>query len=64
MNRSPIIDEIRNYREQHARSCGFDLKRIAEDIRRGEQKLREEGWTIVAAEKVEVGDPTGPKRTR
>ena len=47
MNRSPIVDEIRNYREAHARCHGFDLKRIAEDIRHGEQKLRDEGWTVV-----------------
>lgn len=47
MNTSPIIDEIRNYREAHARSFGFDLKRIAEDIRRTERKLREEGCVVV-----------------
>ena len=53
MNKSPIIDEIRNYREEHARSCGYDLKRIAEDIRRTEQRLREEGCTLVV-EKAEM----------
>jgi len=47
MNRSPIIDEIRKYREKHARSCAFDLTRIVEDTRRAEQKLRQEGWTVV-----------------
>ncbi len=60
MNKSPIIDEIRNYREAHARSCGFDLKRVAEDIRHGEQKLRDEGWTIVV-EKVERKAPAAQK---
>ena len=60
MNRSPIIEEIRRYREEHARSCGFDLKRIAEDIRRTEQRLREEGC-IVVLEKAEMNTPTQSK---
>ena len=60
MNKSPIIDEIRAYREEHARSCGFDLERIVEDTRRVEQKLREEGWTLVT-EKAEKKPPAGPK---
>jgi len=60
MNSSPIVDEIRNYREAHARSHGFDLKRIVEDIRHGERKLRDEGWTIVV-EKVEQKAPAGLK---
>lgn len=63
MNRSPIVDEIRNAREAHARSHGFDLNRIAEDIRHGEQKLRDEGWTVVV-EKVEQKAPAGVETTQ
>ncbi|MDQ1256535.1 MAG: hypothetical protein QG656_1131 [Candidatus Hydrogenedentes bacterium] len=48
MNDPSLIDVIRQYREEHARSCGFDLKRIAEDIRRDEEELRRKGWTVVA----------------
>ena len=48
---NPIIDEIRTYREQHAASCNYDLKRIVEDIRKGEQKLRDEGWRLIACPK-------------
>jgi hypothetical protein len=48
MNSSPTIDEICAYREEHARSFGFDLKRIVEDAQSSEQKLREEGWTVVS----------------
>jgi len=63
MNRSPIVEEIRHYRQEHARSCGHDLNRIAEDIRRGEQKLRDEGWTIVV-EKAEMSTPAASKTGR
>ena len=59
MNNASIIEEIRYYREDHARSCGFDLKRIVEDTRRAEQKLREEGWTVVR-EKAKKKAPVGP----
>ncbi len=49
MNTDSLVDEIRKYREEHARSCNYDLKCIVEDIQRGEQRLREEGWTFAPA---------------
>ncbi len=47
MNNTSIIDEIRGYRENHARTFGFDLDRIVEDTRRAEERLRSEGWNVV-----------------
>lgn len=47
MNNPSMIDEIRDYREQHVRKFGFDLERIVEDTQRTEEKLREEGWDVV-----------------
>lgn len=39
-----IVDEIRRYREAHAASVNYDLKRITEDLQREE---RESGRGIV-----------------
>ena len=58
MNSSPIIDEIRQCREEHARSCNSDLLQIVNDIRRTEEELREQGWTVVI-EKAKMCSPTG-----
>ncbi|HOE67045.1 MAG TPA: hypothetical protein PLO62_11020 [Candidatus Hydrogenedentes bacterium] len=62
MNKSPIVEEIRACREAHARSCGYDLDRILKDIRLSEQKLREEGWTVVA-ERAEMKPSAASKQT-
>lgn len=59
MNKDPIIEEIRRYREEHARSLDFDLKRIVEETRETEQRLREQGWTVVR-EKAVRRKPIGP----
>lgn len=39
-----IVEEIRRWREAHARSFDFDVKRIAADLRRQE---RESGVKVV-----------------
>ncbi len=35
----PIIDEIHRFREEHAAKFNYDLKKIAEDIRRQAKKI-------------------------
>ena len=47
MNARDPIDEVRSVRERHAAKFGYDLIRIAEDIRKGEDKLLAEGWKLV-----------------
>jgi hypothetical protein len=47
MNENEIVSEIRRIREQHAKEFGYDLDRIAADIRKGEEALRNDGWTLV-----------------
>ena len=47
MNNPSIIEEIRKYREEHARKFGFDLGRIVEDAQQTEGTLRDEGWNVV-----------------
>lgn len=33
----PIVEEIRRYRQQHAKQFGHDLKRIVADLRKKEE---------------------------
>lgn len=42
-----IIQEVRNIREQHAASLGFDLDRIYADLKARQEKHEAEGWDIV-----------------
>jgi hypothetical protein len=44
-----IIQEVRNIREQHAASMGFDLDRIYADLKSRQEKHAAEGWVIVPA---------------
>jgi hypothetical protein len=45
-----IIDEIRRYRDEHARKCGYDIHKIFEELRQGTEKLKAEGWEFVSPE--------------
>ncbi|HHW78690.1 MAG TPA: hypothetical protein GX399_16925 [Xanthomonadaceae bacterium] len=42
-----IIQEVRNIREQHAASLGYDLDRIYADLKARQEKHATEGWVIV-----------------
>ncbi|MGH8475820.1 MAG: hypothetical protein ACRER2_08645 [Methylococcales bacterium] len=42
-----IIQEVRNIREQHATSLGYDLDRIYTDLKARQEKHAAEGWVIV-----------------
>jgi hypothetical protein len=48
-----IIQEVRNIREQHAASMGYDLDRIYADLKARQEKHAAEGWVIVSP-------PSGP----
>ncbi len=42
-----IIDEIRSYREKYARKFNFDLDRIFADLKKKEDELRKQGFSVV-----------------
>lgn len=42
-----IIQEVRDIREQHAASMGYDLDRIYIDLKARQEKHAAEGWVIV-----------------
>ena len=48
-----IVQEIRNIREQHAASLGYDLDRIFADLKARQAKHAAEGWIVVPP-------PSGP----
>jgi hypothetical protein len=39
----PIVEEVRAARQQHAARFGYDLKKIAEDLRQKRERL---GWPV------------------
>ena len=39
-----IIDEVRAIKQALAEACGFDIRRIFEDIKRSEAQTASEGW--------------------
>ena len=47
MNYEDPLDEIRRYREERSTQFNGDVALIAEDIRKGEVKLRLEGWRFI-----------------
>jgi hypothetical protein len=44
-----IIQEVRELREQHAASFGYDLDRIFADLHARQIRHAAEGWTIIPA---------------
>ncbi|MDG4550777.1 MAG: hypothetical protein P9F19_15730 [Candidatus Contendobacter sp.] len=42
-----IIQEVRNIRERHAASLGYNLDRIYIDLKARQEKHAAEGWVIV-----------------
>ncbi|MDQ5908737.1 MAG: hypothetical protein QG599_830 [Pseudomonadota bacterium] len=43
-----IIQEVRNVREQHAASMGYDLDRIYADMKARQEKHAAEGWFVIS----------------
>lgn len=43
----PIVEEIRKFHEEYAKSMDYDLKKIYEDLKKGEEKHKEK---VVAIE--------------
>ena len=44
-----IITELRAIKEALAEESGFDIRRMAEEIRRSEARSEAEGWKHIAA---------------
>jgi hypothetical protein len=41
MKNDPIIEEIRQYRREHAEQFGFNVEKIAEDLRKKQEKYKD-----------------------
>ena len=42
-----ILDEIRKVRDEHAKECGYDVRRAFEQMRVETEQLKKEGWRVV-----------------
>ncbi len=44
-----ILTDLRRIRDEHAQECGYDIHRIFAELRAETERLKTEGWTVVAA---------------
>jgi hypothetical protein len=58
-----IIAELRAIKEALAEECGFDIRRIAEEIRKSEIQSEAEGWKHLPAPSQPL-PPSAFQRTR
>lgn len=47
MKSNAILDEIRSFRDAHAKKFDYDLAAIFEDHRRNAEALKKQGWKFV-----------------
>lgn len=48
MIENEIIDEIHRHRAEHARHCNFDIDLMFAEMRTALERLKAEGWKVVA----------------
>lgn len=60
-----IVDEIHSIRQQHAAGFDFDIDRIIDDLRLGQEKRAAEGWPLCnASDTPPVNSNSALQRTR
>lgn len=47
MKTNPILDEIRRFRDAHAKQFNYDLRAICEDLKREREVLEKHGMKFV-----------------
>ncbi len=47
MKTNPILDEIRRFRDAHAKKFNYDLAAICEDLKRERETLKKHGMKFV-----------------
>jgi hypothetical protein len=47
MMEAEILDEIRKVRDEHAKGCGYDVRRAFEQMRAESELLKAEGWRVI-----------------
>jgi hypothetical protein len=55
MKKDPIVEEVRKFRESHARTFNYDLKRICKDL-----KTKEKNYRVVLLPSKPYLKATGP----
>ena len=54
MKNDLIVADVRKVREAHAKSLGFDIKPIANDIKTGEKQLAAMGWKTISRKNTKI----------
>ena len=54
MKNDQIVADVRKVREAHAKSLGFDIKAIANDIKTGEKRLSSMGWKTISKKNIKM----------
>ena len=52
-----ILTDLRRIRDEHARECGYDIHRVFAELRAETERLKAEGWTVVAAPSLRQEEP-------
>lgn len=47
MKDNPILDELRRFRDAHAKKFNYNLAAMCEDLRLQTEKLKKQGWKFV-----------------
>jgi hypothetical protein len=48
MWKDPIVEEVRQAREEYAARFGFDLEALVRDLREHQEELARSGWEIIS----------------
>ena len=48
MWKDPIVEDIRQLRDTYAARFDYDLEAIARDLVEQQERLQQEGWTVVS----------------
>lgn len=63
MNEDPIVTEIRRFRQQHAESFDYDLRRIFDDLKQSEQRRERDGGPLLRPPRDAARSPGRPLRS-
>lgn len=53
-----ILADLRRIRDEHAEECGYDIHRMFAELRVETERLKAEGWKVVAAPSLRDEDST------
>lgn len=52
-----ILTDLRRIRDEHAKECGYDIHRMFAELRAETERLKAEGWKVVAPPSLQHEEP-------